>query len=87
MEKKDEFTYSIDGRLLINDVNDQFGLEIPTEDYDTIGGWIYSQIELPAKKGQRASYMDLYDFIIEETDDLRITRVTVRKRLPQEVTA
>ncbi|UUZ97557.1 hemolysin family protein [Paenibacillus sp. P25] len=87
IEKKDEFTYSIDGRLLINDVNDQFGLEIPTEDYDTIGGWIYSQIELPAKKGQRASYMDLYDFIIEETDDLRITRVTVRKQLPQEVTA
>ncbi|MCZ8514117.1 hemolysin family protein [Paenibacillus filicis] len=87
IEKKDEWTYSIDGKVLIEDVNDQFGLDIPSQDYDTIGGWIYSQVEIPAKKGQLASFMDLYDFIIEETDDLRISRVLVRKTQPQVETA
>lgn len=87
IEKKDEWTYSIDGKVLIEDVNDQFGLDIPSQDYDTIGGWMYSQVEIPAKKGQLASFMDLYDFIIEETDDLRISRVLVRKTQPQVETA
>lgn len=83
IEMKDETTYSIDGRLLINELNDYFGLEIGTENYDTVGGWIYSQVEIPPKKGQTVLYGDDYEFMIEETDDLRIARITVRKLQPQ----
>ncbi|TVY10328.1 hemolysin family protein [Paenibacillus cremeus] len=79
IEKKDDLTHSIDGRLLIDEVNDYFGLEIESEDYDTIGGWIYSQIEIPPKKGQRVRYLDQFHFIIEETDDLRVSRLIVKK--------
>ncbi|MGG1597557.1 hemolysin family protein [Paenibacillus naphthalenovorans] len=79
IEKKDETTYSIDGRLLINELNDYFGLDIGTENYDTVGGWIYSQVEIPPTKGQTVLYDDQYEFMIEETDDLRIARITVRK--------
>lgn len=79
IEKKDEATYSIDGRLLINELNDVFGLEIGTENYDTVGGWMYSQVEIPPKKGQTVLYGDQYEFMIEETDDLRIARITVLK--------
>ncbi|WP_281890230.1 hemolysin family protein [Paenibacillus sp. YYML68] len=79
IEKKDELTYSIDGRLLIDEVNEHFGFEIESEDYDTIGGWIYSQVEIPPKRGHAIMYGDNYEFIIEETDDLRIARLTVRK--------
>ncbi|WP_201305492.1 hemolysin family protein [Paenibacillus puerhi] len=78
VEKRDEHTFSIDGRMLIDEVNDQFGLELQSEDYDTIGGWIYSQVEIPPKRGQSVMYDDAYEFIIEETDDLRISRLTVR---------
>ncbi|WP_461480271.1 hemolysin family protein [Paenibacillus sp. PvR052] len=79
IEVKDETTHSIDGRLLINELNDFFGMEIGTENYDTVGGWIYSQVEIPPKKGQTVLYGDDYEFMIEETDDLRIARITVRK--------
>ncbi|WP_029192018.1 hemolysin family protein [Paenibacillus elgii] len=79
VEKKDEFNYSIDGLMLIDEVNDQFGLEIESEDYDTIGGWMYSQVELPPKHGQSVVYQDEFEFVIEETDDLRIARLAVRK--------
>ncbi len=79
VEKKDEFNYSIDGLMLIDEVNDQFGLEIESEDYDTIGGWMYSQVELPPKHGQSVVYQNEFEFVIEETDDLRIARLTVRK--------
>ncbi|WP_054976783.1 hemolysin family protein [Paenibacillus sp. A3] len=79
VEKKDEFNYSIDGLMLIDEVNDQFGLEIESEDYDTIGGWMYSQVELPPKHGQSVVYQNEFEFVIEETDDLRIARLAVRK--------
>jgi CBS domain containing-hemolysin-like protein len=79
IEKRDEDTHSIDGRMLIIDVNEYFGLNIDSEDYDSIGGWIYSKIEIPPKKNQRVCYLDEYEFIIDETDNKRISRLTVRK--------
>jgi CBS domain containing-hemolysin-like protein len=82
IEKKDEHTHSIDGLLLIEEVNSFFGLEIENDDYDTIGGWLYSQIEIPPTKNQRVTYNEQFEFIIEETDHLRISRVIV-KRLRQ----
>lgn len=79
IEMKDGETYSIDGLLLIEDVNDFFGLDIPTEVYDTIGGWVYGQVESPPRKNQRV-LLDGFEFIIEETENLRVSRIMVRKR-------
>lgn len=80
IEKKDENTYSVSGLVLIDEVNQLFNLEIPTDNYDTIGGWIYSQIEIPPKKNQVVETEDgSVRFIIEETDHLRVSRVTVVK--------
>lgn len=78
IERKDETTYSINGLLLIEEVNSFFNLDIESDDYDTIGGWIYSQIEIPPKRGQGVFYKDTHKFVIEETDHLRISRITVR---------
>lgn len=78
IEKKDEHTYSISGLMLIEEVNSLFNLDISSDDYDTIGGWMYSQIEIPPKKNQVVETEDgSVRFIIEETDHLRISRVTV----------
>ena len=32
--------------MLIDEINDQFGLNVDTEDYDTIGGWLSSRLEV-----------------------------------------
>ncbi|MFC5450222.1 hemolysin family protein [Paenibacillus aestuarii] len=84
IEIKDEQTFSIDGLLLIDEVNDYFGVDIESDDYDTIGGWIYSQIEIPPSKNQQVTYNDELMFIVEETEHLRISRVIVRKIPEQE---
>ena len=86
IERKDEHTYSINGLMLIEEVNSFFGLEIDTDDYDTIGGYVYSQIEIPPKRGQGFYHKDTHEFVIEETDNLRISRITVRVRrqLPED---
>jgi CBS domain containing-hemolysin-like protein len=76
--KKDERTHSVDGLLNIEDVNQYFDLNIESEDHDSIGGWMYSQVETPPKVNQRVRYMG-YDFIVEEIDYLRISRISIRR--------
>ncbi|MFX3634846.1 MAG: hemolysin family protein [Candidatus Pristimantibacillus sp.] len=84
IEKKDDSAYSISGLMLIEEVNSYFGLQIDTDDYDTIGGWVYSQFETPPKNNQRINVSDHIAFIIEETDHLRISRVIVLKLTVEE---
>jgi CBS domain containing-hemolysin-like protein len=79
VEKIDDKSYSISGLMLIEEVNSFFGLEIESDDYDTIGGWLYSKIEIPPTNNQRVDYPGGYEFVIEETDHLRISRIIVRR--------
>lgn len=79
LEKKDDDTYSVSGLMLIEEVNSFFGLDIETDDYDTIGGWIYSKIEIPPVNNQRVDYAGEFEFIIEEMDHLRISRLIIRR--------
>ncbi|MBP1999862.1 CBS domain containing-hemolysin-like protein [Paenibacillus shirakamiensis] len=79
-EQSGENSYSIDGLMLIEAVNDRFGLEMDSEDYDTIGGWLYSRIEvLPPKVGQSVEFAEFF-FIVEETEQKRISRVKLIKQ-------
>ena len=42
--KLDDSTYQINGRVLLDDLNEQFGIEFEdSEDIDTIGGWLQSR--------------------------------------------
>ncbi|MBP1156530.1 MULTISPECIES: hemolysin family protein [unclassified Paenibacillus] len=80
IERRDAAAYSIDGRMLIEEVNSYFGIRIETDDYDTIGGWIYSRVEMPPQKHQHLIWNDEYDFMIEEIDHLRISRILIIRK-------
>lgn len=42
--KLDDSTYQINGRVLLDDLNEQYGIEFEdSEDIDTIGGWLQSR--------------------------------------------
>lgn len=81
IEKKAHDTYSINGRVLLEEVNDFFGFNIDTDDVDTIGGWIYSQVEIPPTVNQKVEFAG-YEFIISEVDHFRINRILIRKISP-----
>jgi CBS domain containing-hemolysin-like protein len=69
---------SVDGRTLIEEINDQLNLEIDDSEVDTIGGWIYSQLDEPPQVGMKVTHDDL-DFEINEVDHLRIIRLNIHK--------
>ncbi len=79
VEKHGDDEYSIDGLMLIEEINDRLGLQMETEDYDTIGGWLYSKLEVnPPQKGQSVEFDD-HLFIVEEMENKRISRIKLLK--------
>ncbi|WP_410511091.1 hemolysin family protein [Paenibacillus sp. BR2-3] len=81
VEKLNDDKYSIDGLMLIEEINDRLGLHMETDDYDTIGGWLYSKLEVnPPQVGQSIEF-DNHLFIVDETDNKRISRIKVMKTL------
>src|SRR5690606_31401675 len=69
---------SIDARLLIEEVNEYFNINIEDRDNDTIGGWLFSQLQELPQVGQQARWND-YVFTVLETDNKSISRIIVRK--------
>ena len=79
IEQVNEMEYSIDGLMLIEEVSERFGIEMDRTDYDTIGGWLYSRVDaIPPEVGQTVEHNG-YLFVIEETEQKRISRVQVVK--------
>lgn len=68
---------SIDARLLIEDVNEYFEINIEDQDNDTIGGWLFSQLQELPQVGKSAQWGD-YEFTVQETDNKSISRIMVK---------
>ncbi len=57
MNRIDENTVEIDARMYIDDLNDQFDLQLPEdEDYDTVGGFVFSHLGYIPKTGESFEY-------------------------------
>lgn len=69
---------SVDGRLLIEDVNDLTGAEIDDEEVDSIGGWMFKELEGNPLPGQTVEFEGI-TFEVAEAERLRITRVHIHK--------
>ncbi len=86
IEKRDPDTFSIDGLLLIEDVNEYFAVAIDNDVYDTIGGWMYANVESPPRPQQKVVVGE-FEFVVEETENLRVSRILVRRRRAEPVRA
>lgn len=67
----------VDGKVLISEINDLFGLRMDEEDVDTIGGWIMMR-KHAIQEGQLVEG-DGYSFKVLEKDSHQIKRVEIRK--------
>ena len=70
----DRHTSIIDGRVGLAEVNDRMGLELPEEEADTIGGFVFGLLGHQAVQGERIRW-NMVVFVVEETDGRRITKV------------
>ncbi|MEH7463700.1 hemolysin family protein [Bacillus thuringiensis] len=79
IEKRNPTLTVLDGKVLISDVNDMFGLHIDDSDLDTIGGWFLSQIiDINIEPGHSIQYEN-YQFKAIELDGHQVKKIAVSK--------
>jgi putative hemolysin len=75
----DQNTIEADARTYVDDLNDQFELNLPEdEDYDTIGGFVFSHLGYIPKTGESFDYENL-KFTIASAEARRIKRVKIAR--------
>jgi putative hemolysin len=79
IRKVDENTIEVDARTYVEDLNEQYSLDLPEdEDYDTVGGFVFSRLGYVPKAGEDFEYKDL-KFTIASAEPRRVKRVRIRK--------
>jgi CBS domain containing-hemolysin-like protein len=81
IKKVNEHKTIIDGKVLIEEVNDLFGLDIDDTDVDTISGWILTE-KMEAKEGDKIALGD-YELKILEMEGYHIKSLEIVKMLGQ----
>jgi CBS domain containing-hemolysin-like protein len=84
IEMYDEY-FSVDGRMLIEEVNDLTGLMIEEHNVDSIGGWLFKELEGNPAVGKKTTF-DGVVFEVEESTRLRVTRVMIHQKLESSFT-
>lgn len=75
----DDNTVEIDARMYIDDLNDKFDLELPEdEDYDTVGGFVFSHLGYIPKTGDTFDYENVV-FTIIAAETRKINRLKIAK--------
>ena len=90
-ERIDDDTVRIDGTFPIDDFNEQFGTQIPIEDYHTLGGFVFGLLGRAPEPGDSLDH-DGLRFDVDEVEGSRIHKLSVtfverRDRPPKEVAA
>ncbi|HEX6926026.1 MAG TPA: hemolysin family protein [Longimicrobiaceae bacterium] len=75
----------IDGGVSLSEVNERYGLGLPEEDYDTIGGYIFGalgRVPVPGDQIDAPGQDGAVTLVVEEIEDRRVLRVRLTRAAP-----
>jgi putative hemolysin len=73
-----ETGFLIDGKTHLDDLNDEIGSSFESEEFDTIGGYVFGLFGRQPKEGETIN-VDSFVFTVAETDGKRIQKLAVRQ--------
>jgi CBS domain containing-hemolysin-like protein len=78
-ETLEDGSYRVAAKIDIDDLNEEADLQLPTENSDTLGGFIYELIGKVPSQGDEVDYRG-YTFTIDRVHRQRIVRVRIRRK-------
>ena len=81
IQRVDETTYRVSGKLPIDELNAIAGLSISKQDYDTVGGWVLDLFGRVPRKAERAETPQVV-VTVEKMERTRIVEVLIALRKP-----
>jgi CBS domain containing-hemolysin-like protein len=79
IEEIGDGVYAIDGRIPITDVNEYFDLDLPHEDFDTIGGYVLGVLGRPPEPGDTIE-VDGVILQVKSVDGPRVSMLTLQRK-------
>lgn len=76
-----ENTYQLDGGYRVVDANEDLELGLPEGDYETVAGFVLSQLGRMPHEGEQLKYRDL-KVVVAEMRGIKIEKVVVTKDVP-----
>jgi putative hemolysin len=78
--KIDDVTYRVDGRSIIEDVNAELDINLPAEEQETVGGYVYGVMGHIPVQGEKITIEDLgIEIVVEKTRRQRIESLIIKK--------
>ena len=77
----DDMTLNVSALINIEDINEKYDLDIPDEDFQTIGGYVFGLLGREPKTGDKTEDKNL-SFEVIELDGIKISRIIMRKSTP-----
>jgi CBS domain containing-hemolysin-like protein len=78
IEEIGDGVYAVDGRIPITEVNEYFELDLPHEDFDTIGGYVLGALGRPPEPGDTIE-ADGVTLHVKSVDGPRVSMLTLRR--------
>ncbi|WP_254544893.1 hemolysin family protein [Halomarina pelagica] len=77
IEQRDDGTYVVDGGVPIQDVNERLGATFETDEVETIGGFVFSQLGREPEVGDQIDQQG-YVLRVDAIDNARIERLVIQ---------
>jgi CBS domain containing-hemolysin-like protein len=77
VERIADDTVHVDGTFAIDDFNEQFGVELPLEDYHTLAGFVFGELGHAPERGDVIEHDGIH-FEVLEVEGSRIDRLAVK---------
>lgn len=75
--KHEDGSYTVDGKVILEDINELLDTNIEAENIDTIGGWVYSRLSTYPQVNDKIEYEN-YVFVIIKCNRKRISKILIK---------
>lgn len=79
IQEVEEGTWLIDGKTHVDDVNDEIGSKFESEEFDTIGGYVFGLFGRQPEKGERID-AGQWELEVADTDGRRVLKVRAKRK-------
>ena len=77
-ERLDDETYVFSGRMEVDDINEKYGVHLPTsDDYDTLAGLILSETQSIPREGDVVE-VDRFEFKVLQAGHTTVDKIQMR---------
>ncbi|WP_458189213.1 hemolysin family protein [Haladaptatus sp. NG-WS-4] len=83
IEKREDGIYAVDGGVPVQEVNDRLDTDFESEDVETIGGYVFSQLGRVPEVGDRIE-REGYSLAVDDVENARIARLIIQKGEPNQ---